>query len=126
MEYQGCKLGKRNIGVWFHLHHLTRSKAGHGHLVEVIGCTAVRELASLVLLEIDSIKSIVHHTLLDMLCILYMHHAHQGVKCLHPLIVVEILYCIEKNLFHIIVLFQKPMFSSLSRRHDSAVCLPAT
>ena len=114
MEDQGRELGKRHLGVGLHLHHLSGGKAGHGHLVEVVGRATVREFASLVLLEIDGIKSIVHHTLLDVLRVLHMHHAHQGMKCLHPLIVVEVLYGIDKNLFHIILLFLKPKFPSLS------------
>ena len=105
MKHQGCELGKRHIGVWLYLHHLPRGKAGHSHLVEVVGRAAVRELASLVLLEIDGIKSIVHHTFLDVLSVLHMHHAHQRMKRLHPLIVVEVLYGIDKNLFHIILNF---------------------
>ena len=102
MEHQGCELGKRHIGVWFNINNLPRGKAGHSHLVEVVGCAAVRELAALVLLEIDGVNTIMHHTLPDVLRILHMHHAHQGMKRLPPLVVVEILYGIDKNLFHII------------------------
>ena len=54
------------------------------------------------------------NTFLDVLRILHMHHAHQGMKRLHPLIVVEILYGIDKKLFHIILLFLKPKSQSLS------------
>ena len=103
MEHQGRELGKRHIGVWFNINDLPRGKAGHSHLVKVIGRAAVRELAALVLLEIDGINTIVHHTLPDVLRILHMHHAHLGMQCLLPLIVVEILYGIDKNLFHIIL-----------------------
>ena len=76
MEHQGCELGKRHIGVWFNINNLPWGKAGHSHLVEVVWCAAVRELTSLILFELDGIKSIMHHTLLDMFRVLHMHHAH--------------------------------------------------
>ena len=102
MENQGCELGKGHLGVGLHPYHLPRRKTRHGHLVNVVRCSAVREFAPLVLLEVDGIKSIVHHALRDVLRILHMHHADQGMKRLHPLIVVEVLYGIKKNLLHII------------------------
>ena len=76
MEHQSRETSKGDIGVGLHLYHLSWGKARHGHLVKVVRRAAIGEFAPLVLLEIDSIKSIVHHTLLDMLRILHMHHAY--------------------------------------------------
>ena len=76
MERQSRETSKGDIGVGLNLYHLSWGKARHGHLVKVVRRAAIGEFAPLVLLEIDSIKSIVHHTLLDMLCILHMHHAY--------------------------------------------------
>ena len=126
MEDQGRELGKRHLGVGLHLHHLSGGKAGHGHLVEVVGRATVSEFASLVLLEIKSIKPIVHHTLTNVLCVLHMHHAYLGMKRRHPLIVVKVVYGIEKNLFHLyfiisetqeLISFPLTLFSSLPVCH---------
>ena len=113
MERQSRKLGKGNIWVRFHFHNLSRSETSHGHLVEVVGSATVREPAPLVLLEINGINSVVHHTFLDVLSVLHMHHAHQGMKRFHPLIFVEVLYGIEKNLLHILFVLSRLSFSSI-------------
>ena len=126
MEHQGSELGERHIGIRFHIHHLSRGKACHSHFVEIVGRAAVREFAPFVLLEVDGINAIMHHALLYVLSVLHMHHAHQGMKRFHPLVVVEILYSIKKNLFHIILWFQIPIFLSPSCSHYSAICLFAT
>ena len=113
MERQSRKLGKGNIWVRFHFHNLSRSKAGHGHLVEVVGSATVREPAPLVLLEINGINSVVHHTLLDVLRVLNVHYAYQRMKRFHPLIFIEVLYGIEKNILHILFALSRLSFSSI-------------
>ena len=72
MKHEGGVLGKRHLGIRFHLYHLSRRKARDGHFVEVILRASIRELAALVLLEIEGIETIVHHALLNVLCILGM------------------------------------------------------
>ena len=113
MERQSRKLGKGNIWVRFHFHNLSRSETSHGHLVEVVGSATVREPAPLVLLEINGINSVVHHTLLDVLRVLNVHYAYQRMKRFHPLIFIEVLYGIEKNILHNLFALSRLSFSSI-------------
>ena len=106
MEQQGCPFGNRDIGIGLHVDDLPGCKTRDRHLVEVIFRAAIRELAAFVLLQEERIEPVMVESFLQLPFFIEPCDTYQRMECLKSVVIVKILYCINKYLLHNPLIFQ--------------------
>ena len=87
----------------FGLHRLPRSERRDGHLVKIIFRPAIRQLATLVLLQEQGVQSIMVDGAPLRGIAVETHDRDQRMQSRHAIVVVETLYCVEINIFHCLI-----------------------
>lgn len=91
MEDYGRPLGIVHSRHRLDMDCLSRRECRHGHLVEVIFGAAVGQAASFVLLQEKGVETIVGDTLLHLVQFVIADNAHQRMKSLKTILLIELL-----------------------------------
>lgn len=95
VKHQCSPLGILHARRRLHVYRLPRSKCRHRHLVEVVFCASVGNLAALVLLQEEGIHAIVYDGFFHLTLAVEADYAHKWVQCLKAVGIIELLHAVE-------------------------------